>query len=124
MRMKTVSLLLMLAAMPSGLLAQTTPTPASPTAAPAAKPAPSRSNIIERPSLDPVTLAFAMSNLNQVNTWVTVSYDAQGKVTNAVLGPSSNNAFLDEAMLTWSRLVKFRPGSAGVKRIPFKLNNE
>lgn len=94
----------------------------APASAPAAPPA--RASLVERPPLDAVTTAFAISGLNAVDTWLDVDYDASGTPTKVTLGKSTGVEFLDNAIVSWGQRVKLRPGKAGSGRLPFKLTSD
>ena len=95
-------------------------------AAPALPPgaAPAKASLVERPSLDAVTTAFAISGLNAVDTWLDIDYDANGTPTRVTLGKSTGADYLDNAIVSWGQRVKLRPGKAGSGRLPFKLTSD
>lgn len=103
---------------------QTVPPPPPAPPASAIAQTESRPALVVRPSVAPVEEAFKASGLAQVRPVLTVTYDAQGVVTDAVLTTPSGNDALDQAILAWGRAVRLTPGKAGTGRLPFDLANE
>lgn len=110
----------------TALWAQAPQVPPPPLAPPATAPAQdeARPGLVVRPSLAPVEAAFQASGLAQARPVLTVTYDAQGVVTDAVLKTPSGNAALDQAVLDWGRAARLSPGKAGSGSLPFDLVND
>lgn len=101
---------------PAPVLAQA-PAKASDAAAEAA-------TLAERPPLDAVTTAFAISGLNSVDTWLDVDYDANGTPTKVTLGKSTGAEYLDNTLVAWGQHVRIKTSKAGSGRLPFKLTSD
>lgn len=107
----------------SGVLCAQTVPPPSPPSAPSGE-AEARPGLVVRPSVAPIADAFNASGLAQARPVLTLTYDAQGVVTDAALKTPSGNDALDKAILAWGRAARVAPGKAGSGSLPFDLVNE
>lgn len=80
-----------------------------------------RSSIVSRPPLESVQRVFEASGMKTSNPVLVLGYDDAGVPVNVTLDPVSGNELLDQAILEWGRQVRFVPGKAGTKRLPFDL---
>lgn len=99
-----------------GALGEQTPPAASPVSS-----AQARSSMVSRPSLESVQRVFEASGMKVSNPVLVLGYDDAGVPVEVMLDPLSGNELLDQAILEWGRQVRFAPGKAGIKRLPFDL---
>jgi protein TonB len=80
-----------------------------------------RASLCFKPSDAPLAQAIGRSGMEQAEVDVTVTFGADGTITDANVTRSSRNRDIDRAALQWARRAKLCPGAPGQGRIPFRL---
>jgi hypothetical protein len=76
----------------------------------------------KKPYKDYLHHAIMAYGLTQVSTHVLVKYDADGRILDAKVEPSTRNRNLDVAIARWSRQIKLRSGAPGTGWFPIEMN--
>lgn len=76
----------------------------------------------EMPSMAPVHEAFFKSRLSKVSTRVRLSFDADGKVTDAKVDPTTGDRNLNRAIAQWALKLPLKPGTAGTGFLPIAID--
>ena len=103
-----------------------TPTPNPPApSGPARDTGDLRGSICSQPPTTPIQVALGKArtkgNVGSAMS-VTLSYTADGTVTNANVAQSSGDQSVDRAATAWARKVKLCPGAPGSGTLPFNFN--
>ena len=81
-----------------------------------------RASICSQPSMAQLQSAVARARINTTMR-LTLSFQADGTVTDVQVAQSSRDRNVDRAAQNWARRIKLCPGSAGTGNLPMELKS-